>query len=248
MRTASNNVNHLYSTVADRLEHDIVSGCFPEEKLPSEQALSEMYSVSRTVIREALKILSERSLVNTVVGSGNYITKPEVEDLITVIDRISSTHDFSANDVIEMRIILESNAAALAALNATEEEFDAMDAVREKLKDSSLTEEERVQYDFEFHMMICEAAHNRMLSTITRAICSIVKDLIAINIGTTDYDIQSRNEAKLISHAKILRTLRERNPIAAQSVMFSHLYASKVFYAKHLDAEAEAEKKRTEKN
>ena len=238
MKTTSNNIDHLYSSIADRLEHDIVSGRFADKKLPPEQALAETYSVSRTVIREALKILSERSLVNTIVGSGTYITKPDVKDLITVIDRISFTHDFSADDVIEMRTILESNAAALAALNATEEEFDAMDVIRDKLKDSSLSVEEKVQLDFEFHMMICEAAHNRMLAIIARAISSIVKELIAINIGTTDYDFQSRDEAKVISHARILRALRDRNPTAAQSIMYSHLYSSKVFYTKYLSSES----------
>lgn len=224
---------HMYGQIADRLEKDIIAGCYPERKLPSEQALAVRYSVSRAVIRESLKLLSERSLVSTVVGSGTYITKPEVDDLTVVLDRITATHNFGIQDIIETRLILEPNAAALAAINASPEEFDAMDQVREMLKQADLSNEERVDLDYEFHMMICEASHNGLLTMLTKAISTMVKNLIAINIEAGAID---KDAVRHISHARILGALRDRDPIAAQSIMYSHLYSSKALYEKYLEA------------
>lgn len=234
MDVISNKSEHMYGQVADRLEKDIIAGRYPECKLPSEQALAVSYSVSRAVIRESLKLLSERGLVNTVVGSGTYITKPEVDDLTVVLDRITATHNFGILEIIETRLILEPHAAALAAINATPEELDAIEQVRLKLKDPALTSKEKADLDYEFHMMICEASHNGLLTMLTKAIGSMVKNLIAINIeaGTIDKDA-----VRHISHARILEALRDRSPIAAQSIMYSHLYSSKSLYEKYMKSQ-----------
>lgn len=229
---SSTKSEHMYGQIADRLEKDIIAGCYPERKLPSEQALAVRYSVSRAVIREALKLLSERSLVNTVVGSGTYITKPEADDLTVILDRITATHNFGVLDIIETRLILEPNAAALAAINASPEEFDAMDQVRERLKNSDLSNKEKTDLDYEFHMMICEASHNGLLTMLTKSISSMVKNLIAINIEAGAID---KDAVRHISHARILEALRERNPISAQSIMYSHLYSSKALYEKYME-------------
>lgn len=222
---------HMYGQIADRLEKDIIAGCYPERKLPSEQALAARYSVSRAVIRESLKLLSERSLVSTVVGSGTYITKPEVDDLTVVLDRITATHNFGVLEIIETRLILEPSAAALAAINASPEEFDAMDQVRKKLKQNELSNKEKADLDYKFHMMICDASHNGLLTMLTKAISSMVKNLIAINIEAGAID---KDAVRHISHARILEALRDRDPIAAQSIMYSHLYSSKALYEKYL--------------
>lgn len=228
----SNKVEHMYEQIADQLERDILSGYYPEKRLPSEQALAMRYSVSRAVIREALKLLTERSLVTTVVGSGTYITKPEAENLSTVLDRITATHNFGVTDIIETRIILESNAAALAALNATPEEFEEMDLVREKIKDPELTIQQKADLDFKFHMLICEASHNGLLAILAKAIGSMVKDLISINL---EVGAANKEEVRHISHARILNALRDRDPFAAQSIVYSHLYSSKSLYEKYMD-------------
>lgn len=225
-----NKSEHMYGHIADRLEKDIIGGCYPENKLPSEQALAVKYSVSRAVIRESLKLLSERGLVNTVVGSGTYITKPEADALTAVLDRITATHNFGILDIVETRLILEPNAAALAATNGTVEEFDNMDRVRRELKEPGLTNKERADLDYEFHMMIYEASHNGLLTMITKAISSMLKDMIAINIEAGAID---KDSVRHISHARILEALRNRDPIAAQSMMYSHLYFSKSVYAKY---------------
>ena len=61
--------DHLYEIVADKLENDIITGIFTERRLPSEQMLSVRYGVSRTVIREALKILTERRMVSVTAAA-----------------------------------------------------------------------------------------------------------------------------------------------------------------------------------
>ncbi len=229
--TDINKSEHMYEYIADRLEKDIIAGCYLEHKLPSEQTLAVEYSVSRAVIREALKLLSERGLAKTIVGSGTYITKPEADDLAAVLSRIAATHNFGVLDVIETRLILEPNAAALAAMNATDEEFDNMERVRRELKSSNLSNTEKADLDYEFHMMVYEASHNGLLTVITKAIGSMLKNLIAINIEAGSMD---QDAVRHISHARVLEALRDRDPIAAQSMMYSHLYFSKSLYEIYL--------------
>ena len=73
---------NLYEQIAGRLEEWILAHNFKEqEKLPSEQALAEEFNVSRNVVREALKLLKERGLVDSRNGTGSYVTKPDVENL-----------------------------------------------------------------------------------------------------------------------------------------------------------------------
>lgn len=107
--------DHLYEIVADNLEKDIVSGIFTERRLPSEQMLSTRYGVSRTVIREALKILTERRMVSVTAGSGAYITRPDAYDLSIVFNRLIQTHDIDYMDAYDVRIVLEAAAAAACA-------------------------------------------------------------------------------------------------------------------------------------
>lgn len=233
---------YMYEKIADLLEQDIIHDRFDNQKLPSEQELAVTYSASRTVIREALKILGERHLVNSVVGSGAYITKPGVDELSTTINRLISTHDISIIDAIDVRIILESNAAALAAMNATPEEFDEMDKIRLRLGDPNCATEERAELDFMFHTLVCKASHNDMLALITEAIGSVVRELININLIAGEHNPAI---VRHISHMRILSALRERNPVAAQSITYDHLYSTKILYNEYITRQMDAENKHT---
>ncbi len=224
-----------YEQVANALESDIINNCYPDMKLPSEQILCDRYSASRTVVREAMKILSERKLISSVVGSGAYITRPEAADLSVIINRLMSTHNIDMLDVIEMRIILETNAAALAAIHATPEELTEMERICRELSvgNATLPVPERVNLDNRFHILLCEASHNSMLSILANAISNIVYSFIHAIMLATD---GKPDTIRHISHTRILDALKDHNPIAANSIVYDHLYSTRALYVKYINS------------
>ena len=226
---------YLYELIANQLEQDILNDRFQGSKLPSEQELAAQYSCSRAVVREALKVLTERKLVNSVVGSGAYITKPEVSDLSTLIGRLISTHHIAQRDAIDMRIILETSAAEAAAMNATEEELLELKDLHDRLSNlNSLTPDERIKLDYEFHAMISKASHNALLCLVTSAMSQLVFDQVEKTRRAGDVNPL---QAKHINHARILHALQERNPVAARSVMYEHIYSANLILEKTVKPE-----------
>ncbi len=224
--------DHLYEIVADNLEKDIVSGIFTERRLPSEQMLSTRYGVSRTVIREALKILTERRMVSVTAGSGAYITRPDAYDLSIVFNRLIQTHDIDYMDAYDVRIVLEAAAAAACAQHVTDDEIRHMERLLENLRDKSAPVSKKIELDLEFHVYVAKCSHNEMLSLLVDAMSGILQDIITIGItiNTSSEDI-----VKGISHARVLRAIKDRNPLAAQSVMYDHLYSSKMIYKRYME-------------
>ena len=224
--------DHLYEIVADRLEKDIVTGIFTERRLPSEQMLSVRYGVSRTVMREALKILTERRMVSVTAGSGAYITRPDANDLSVVVNRLIQTHDIDYLDAYDVRIVLEAAGAAQCAQRATDDELKRMEKLLEFVRDRSISLSTRIEKDLEFHMYVAKCSHNEMLALLIDAMGSILQDVITLSV-TINTD--QTEMVKGISHARILQAIKDRNPFAAQSVMYDHLYSSKMIYKRHMD-------------
>ena len=224
--------DHLYEIVADRLEKDIVTGIFTERRLPSEQMLSVRYGVSRTVMREALKILTERRMVSVTAGSGAYITRPDANDLSVVVNRLIQTHDIDYLDAYDVRIVLEAAGAAQCAQRATDDELKRMEKQLEFVRDRSISLSTRIEKDLEFHMYVAKCSHNEMLALLIDAMGSILQDVITLSV-TINTD--QTEMVKGISHARILQAIKDRNPFAAQSVMYDHLYSSKMIYKRHMD-------------
>ena len=155
---------NLYEQIADRLETWILANSFEgQKKLPSEQALADEFCVSRNVIREALKLLKERGLVDSRNGTGSYITKPEATNLSDVISRMVAMDNINYRAIYDVRIILETAASKRAAKLVTDEQLADMEMLLERLKDRSLSVAERRETDFSFHVAIAHAAGNPLL-------------------------------------------------------------------------------------
>lgn len=213
----------LYEQIADQLEAEIIAHRYEDGRLPSEIHLAEQFNVSRTIIREAMKLLRERSLVDSKVGSGAYITRPEAQYLSDAVARIVRTNYISYGEIYDVRSILETEAAQKAALYIRDEEFAEMEACLLKLKNHDLTPEERREYDFHFHLTIAKASRNSLLVMFIEAMSTTIKEVIDFSSlveGSIDDGIQR--------HGQILQALRERNPILAGHMMFDHIYQSKL--------------------
>ena len=220
-RLAVSRVN-LYEQIADKLEELILSSEYTEEKLPSEQALAEQFAVSRNVVREALKILKERGLIESRNGTGSYITKPEAANLSDVISRMVVMDNIDYCAIYDVRIILETAACRSAAERVTTGQLMQMEELLERLKDRTMTVKERRETDFAFHEAIAEATGNPLLAVLIRAMKNVFIEMIEKGIFMT-----GGIDDAIMRHARIMDALRVHDPQEAEAAMFDHLQFSK---------------------
>ncbi len=213
----------LYEQIADMLKEIIIQENFKEnEKLPSEQTLAEKFGVSRNVVREALKLLKERGLVDLRNGTGSYVKKPEASNLSNIVSCIVAMDDIDFKDIYDIRIILETASAEMAASRVTREQLDHMQALLDRLNDRSITVKERRECDINFHTAIAEAAGNTLLVVFIQTMRILFMDMIEKGIfiegGIADASLR---------HQRIFDALEKRDPRSAKNMMYEHLAASR---------------------
>ncbi|KDC77676.1 transcriptional regulator GlcC [Bordetella bronchiseptica] len=156
----------IAEVVAERIERLILDGVLKAgQALPSERRLTEKLGVSRTALREGLRVLRARQIIHTTQGKGSYVAQ------ISQVDAGPLVHLFNSQprtlyDLLEVRALLESESARLAAIRGTDADFimirrryDEMLAAHGRETDSAT----HAHLDHAFHLAICQASHNAVL-------------------------------------------------------------------------------------
>ena len=221
---------NLCEQVADRLERDIIGLYATGERLPSEQQLTETYQVSRTVIREAMKLLKERGLVDSRTGSGAYVMHPEAQHISDMLSRIIKLDNISFHDIYYFRSILEIAAVRRAVERVTEQEIDEMQEILNSLRTREMTVFERRDADFTFHLAIARASRSPLLVLMVEAMSNVFKDVIAVGIVTKD----GISDA-ILRHQIILDALKKKEADYAAYTVYSHLHRSEQNVADYLE-------------
>lgn len=211
----------LYEQLANLLEREILTVYSEGGRLPSEQALAEKYRVSRTIIREALKLLRERGLIDSRTGSGAYVTKPEAQNISDVVSRIIRFSNIDSRAIYDMRGILEEAAVCRAAQSAAQGELRKMEGVLETLRDRTISTEARRDLDFQFHYLIAVASGNPLLALMVETMSNVFKDVITPGIF-----LEGGIDDGIMRHQKIMNALTARDPAAAGQAMREHLAQS----------------------
>jgi DNA-binding FadR family transcriptional regulator len=163
------------SFVVDELANEIIRGGYPEgEILPTEPALCEQFGFSRTVIREALKMLEERGLVRVEQGRGTTVQPRHRWNLLDpVVLRIALVYDDDLtllDDLVEVRMLLEREMASAAAARLSRDELAALAATIDEMERSYDDYERFRTFDQEFHAIVMKASGNEVGLTIVRSI------------------------------------------------------------------------------
>lgn len=138
----------------------------PGDHLMSERALATMLGVSRTSLREALRVLEILGLVSIVQGKGIYVLQPDAKSLQTIIELIISMQPTLSLSVTEARFIIECQAAQFACVRASAEEIASIKNALKKMEGIPQGEalpEMISKADFDFHKQIINATHNSFL-------------------------------------------------------------------------------------
>lgn len=212
--------------IADLLEEEIISRGTIGERLPSEQQLAERFEASRTVVREALKILRARGLIDSRTGSGAYITRPDEQDLSHMISRIiRMDKNIDHVNIYDVRICLEVAAARCAAVHADAFDLQELEDVLAQLRNYNLGVLERRDLDFQFHQMLARCSRNPLLALLVETMANVFKDVIKIGIF-----VQGGIDDAILRHQRILDALRDHDPDRAEAMMRQHLEQSRENY------------------
>lgn len=206
----------LADQTADLLETRIRSGEWDiGEKLPSELQLSEQLGVGRSTIREAIRRLSGKGLVQTRQGSGAFVTAHQVpEDFEDVLDRA----DVIA--VIEARIAIECEAAALAASRRSPEALAVIHSALNHRHPDISNVEAYVDADMEFHRAVVLAADNPVLLEIFDTFVPRLRDaMVEMLRRTPNFDVELDHER----HERVADKIADADPEGAAQVSRSHL-------------------------
>ncbi len=220
---------NLTADLAADLRNRIVDGAIqPGEKLPSENTLISEFGVSRTVVRSALTRLQAEGLVETERGRGSFALTPPAEGpaaapgtrpVSTMEDRLQ---------MLDFRIGVETEAAALAAKNHTEHQLKAVHGALEQFTASSGHPAHSMKADFEFHRAVAAATGNPFYSD---CIAALGQTMITMPrrrlVACEDRDSPERFAQVVHEHSSIYAAIAEGDQVAAAAAMRLHLSNSR---------------------
>ena len=213
----------LHEQVVDALVRSIVTGeLAPGSALPAEPEMSAQFGVSRSVIREALRVLGEKGLVDVRHGSGTRVTAPErwdpLDPAVLGLLHGRGPREGVLRDLLEARKIVECAVAALAAERATDEDVAALDAALVTMRDAIDDPARYVVGDSAFHLTLVRAAGNRVLERMTQP----MHELLSYAQALTDA-IPGVLGRALDEHLAIAEAVRQRDAESARRAMHFHL-------------------------
>jgi len=225
----SRRTNSLSQNIVSLLSGQIRDGQYsPGDKLPTESELAQQHGISRSVVREAFSQLQARGLIERRRGAGTFVLEPPAQGLqLADPELVNTTQDLL--QMIDLRICLESEAAALAALNRSPEQMAELQAVNTAFLDALAKGESNTTHDFRFHQLIAESTGNRYFKDF---IAHMGKALIPRN-RLRRMPLSEKAQASLLirleqEHKDICNAIDRQDADAARTAMRMHLLNSRL--------------------
>ena len=217
----------LSEGVERKLERRILSGQWEEGyKLPSEGKLCEEFGVSRTAVREALRELRGRGIIETINGSGSYVAGGNLEMVSKAMIAYSSlTTDTQANeDLLEFRVLIEGAAVGSLARRSRRKQtrLQVLTDILDQMRETS-DREEFGKLDSKFHLIILETCNNAFINMIGKTLYAHYQRYIreAHAMAT-----EGMRQDTLSEHTRIIDAIKSSDAEAAREGLEEHLTAA----------------------
>jgi len=195
----------LYEDVAERLREQIFSHELAPGSWLDEQSLAAAFGISRTPMREAIKVLASEGLVTSKMNKGSYVTEVDRRDLEQIFTVLS---------------LLEGQAAKETAINATEVQLTQLDDLHHRLEKAAADRDigQFFEFNVKFHELIQEIAGNKWMNGVIDDLRKVLKLQRRDSLSRGDRLLSS-----LLEHREILQAILKRDPVAAELAMRNHL-------------------------
>lgn len=218
-------MSRVTSSLAEKAAGQIMDMIFAEQrfqagdKMPNELQLAQELGISRVTLREAMRMLCARSVVEIRRGRGTYVTAASGEFISSKADFSMVVNVNASNqDMLDMRMMIEPTAAYYAAKRATEEEIQRIKELSLEIEKTIAEGKNRIKVEQDFHNAIAQASHNpfvkELMPIINRAIYSVASsfdkntDLIALSLN---------------DHKELVRFIEARNADGSYAAMRLHI-------------------------
>jgi len=210
----------LYEQIVDQIEESIRERRLkPGDQLPGERELAQQFGVSRTAVREAMKTLCEKGLVEAYSGRGTFVTSGKSQSAKHSRNWLINSGDvLDARYVTELREILEPEFTALAATRIEDQQLAMMREAVDVMDRSMQDPEAYIEADLDFHLALAEAAGNPLILSLLDSIVGVLREerlgVFAVPGGPTRGQVH---------HKLILKAIERRNPVKARKAMIAHM-------------------------
>jgi GntR family transcriptional repressor for pyruvate dehydrogenase complex len=213
------------ATLAQRVEQELErlileSRLGAGDRLPSERELASQFGVSRTVVREAVRALAAKQLVDVSVGRGTVVRAPSARSAAESMKALlmMQASDAGVNKVSEVRHIVEAEIAALAAARRTEKDLRELHSILDETRQHLDEPEVYINSDVAFHAALARATHNELFVII---LDSLVEIMIEVRLLTLR--VPGITALALSHHERILAAVVAGDPRAARRAMDAHM-------------------------
>jgi len=209
----------VYEEVAERIRRLIVDGRLrPGDKLPPERELAERFAVSRTSVRDAIRVLELTGLLEPRQGEGTVVRELTPDSLAQPLASILIHNRLLLTELLEVRKMIEPPLAARAATLASAEEVARLEEIFARQQARAARGEATIGEDSEFHYTIATAARNRVALKVVDVLMDLLQESRERSL-----QVPGRLQKSLQGHRRILDAITRRDARAAEAAMQRHL-------------------------
>jgi GntR family transcriptional repressor for pyruvate dehydrogenase complex len=212
--------SRLYEQIVQQIEESILKGTLKTgDQLPAERDLAQRFGVSRTAVREAVKALREKGLVEAYSGRGTFITDGTSQAVRQSLDLMVKIGQPEGSQYLaELRAILEPEIAALAAARGQDSDLATMREAVAVMDRAGRDPDAYIEADLDFHLSLAEAAANPLILSLIDSIVGLLREQ-----RMKIFKVEGGPERGQFHHKRILEAMEQRDSEKARDAMRAHL-------------------------
>jgi GntR family transcriptional repressor for pyruvate dehydrogenase complex len=191
------------------------------DQLPSERELTDIFKVSRTTVRDAIRTLESMKLLQCRQGDGTYVLASSEEALIQPLAAALFSEKDDIRDIFFIRRIIEPHVAQLAAENATLPEIEKMEGILRKQEQRIREGKNIIETDSAFHSLLVKATKNRVMERLVLVLIDLLRQSREQYLMEDEND--KRANSSLDGHRRVLAAVKNGDGDAARNAMMKHL-------------------------
>ena len=212
--------NRIYEEIARQIEKMITEKMKPGDRLPPERQLADMFGVSRSSIRDAIRTLELSGLVEARQGLGTVVREHSADAVINPLTQVLVQKRKLVGELLDVRKMIEPPLAARAAVHATSDEVAEMDSILRRQEEKMRGGELAIEEDNEFHYAIALAADNSVVLKVLDVLMDLLRETRERSL-----QVEGRPERSMAGHREILDAIKRQDAAGAEAAMCRHIEA-----------------------
>lgn len=212
--------NRIYEEIARQIEKMITEKMKAGDRLPPERQLADMFGVSRSSIRDAIRTLEMSGLVEARQGLGTVVREHSADAVVNPLTQVLVQKRKLVGELLDVRKMIEPPLAARAAVHATSDEVAEMDSILRRQEEKMRGGELAIEEDNEFHYAIALAADNSVVLKVLDVLMDLLRETRERSL-----QVEGRPERSMADHREILDAIKRQDPAGAGVAMRQHIEA-----------------------